>query len=170
MVRLVRLVKLYIISKKVYMRWKGKRATEDEDSGAADGEHEQHESKVGSQLSTRTTNKVIVVVLLMLIVVPIFSYSTNDLTEEFSTDVVHAFNVWHQVLRMCMVRTLANTLTHTLPTNQPTTGHQQHRVGAGAAQPGCHLGSLGWRRLGRAAGKVPADARPRAGRAQHGPP
>jgi len=76
MVRLVRLVKLYMLAR---------RKSNGDDPG-----HRQ--SKVGSKLSDLTTRRVIVVVLLMLIVVPIFSYSEDDFSEEFATNQLHIFN------------------------------------------------------------------------------
>jgi len=76
MVRLVRLVKLYMLTRKK----KG------ENEGVK-------QSKVGAKLSDLTTRRVIVVVLLMLIVVPIFSYTEEDFSEEFATAQLHAFNL-----------------------------------------------------------------------------
>ena len=83
MVRLVRLVKLYMLARR-----------------KSDTSHKQ--SKVGAKLSDLTTRRVIVVVLLMLIVVPIFSYTEEDFSEEFATDQLHVFNLQRPVSPVCM--------------------------------------------------------------------
>lgn len=80
MVRLVRLVKLYMLA----------RRKRNLDHATV------QQSKVGSKLSDLTTRRVIVVVLVMLIVVPIFTYTEEDFSEEFATQYVHRFNTWRQ--------------------------------------------------------------------------
>lgn len=88
MVRLVRLVKLYMLARR-----------------QNDKSHKQ--SKVGAKLSDLTTRRVIVVVLVMLIVVPVFSYSEDDFSEEFATDQLHVFNLVRPVRVLYAVRCAA---------------------------------------------------------------
>lgn len=50
-------------------------------------------SKVGEELSSTTTKRVIILVLLMLCVIPVLNYTPNDLTNLNATKEMHYFNV-----------------------------------------------------------------------------